>query len=113
MAQSLLDAVQGSDLAAVRAALELCNGLDAAPSPLPPMTPPLIEAVCAGRRDCMELLLQRGASLDTHDVAYGALASFVTAACAAGRASACPAALLHVMSTVMSSLVGGQTWPRP
>lgn len=74
MAQSLLNAVQGSDLAAVRAALELCNGLDAAPSPLPPMTPPLIEAVCAGRRDCMELLLQRGASLDTHDVAYGALA---------------------------------------
>ena len=73
-AQSLLDAVQSSDLAAVRAALELCNGLDAAPSPLPPMTPPLIEAVCAGRRDCVELLLQRGASLDTRDVAYGARA---------------------------------------
>jgi len=64
--------VRGSDLAAVRACLDACSGLDAAPEPLPPMTPPLIEAVCAGRRDCIELLLQRGASANARDVAYGA-----------------------------------------
>ena len=69
--QSLLDAVRSSDMAAVRACLDTCSGLDVAPEPLPPMTPPLIEAVCAGRRDCIELLLQRGASLEARDVAYG------------------------------------------
>ena len=45
--------------------------LDAAPSPLPPMTPPLIEAVCTRDRDMVELLLDQRASLDARDVAYG------------------------------------------
>ncbi len=45
--------------------------VDAAPSPLPPMTPPLIEAVCTGQRELVELLLDQHASLTARDVAYG------------------------------------------
>ena len=71
-AQTLLEAVHQGNLAAVQ---QLCaSGLDinAARSPLPPMTPPLIEAVCARRRDIIDLLLDRSASLQARDVAYGA-----------------------------------------
>ena len=47
--------------------------MDAAPSPpLPKMTPPLIEAVCTGDQDLVELLLEHRASLAARDVAYGA-----------------------------------------
>ena len=51
----------------------LSKGMDvnAAPCPLPPMTPPLIEAVCTRDRDMVELLLDQRASLDARDVAYG------------------------------------------
>lgn len=45
--------------------------VDAAPSPLPPMTPPLIEAVCTGQCELVELLLDQHASLKARDVAYG------------------------------------------
>ena len=45
--------------------------VDAAPSPLPPMTPPLIEAVCTGQRELVELLLDQHASLKARDVAFG------------------------------------------
>ena len=72
--QSLLEAAHQGNLALVQ---QLCaSGMDlnAARSPLPPMTPPLIEAVCARRRDIIECLLDRSASLQARDVAYGAQA---------------------------------------
>lgn len=56
---------------------ELCkSGLDvnASRSPMPPMTPPLIEAVAAGRRDMVDFLLDQSASLQARDVAYGMFA---------------------------------------
>ena len=71
--QSLLEAAHHGNLALVQ---QLCaSGMDlnAAKIPLPPMTPPLIEAVCARRRDIIECLLDRSASLQARDVAYGAL----------------------------------------
>jgi hypothetical protein len=40
------------------------------------MTPPLIEAVCARRRDIIDALLDRSASLQARDVAYGAHSLF-------------------------------------
>jgi hypothetical protein len=59
------------NVAEVRSMLSKGMNLDAAPSPLPPMTPPLIEAVCTGQRELVELLLDQHASLKARDVAYG------------------------------------------
>ena len=69
--QGLLNAVVSRNLAEVRSMLSKGMDVDAAPSPLPPMTPPLIEAVCTRDRDMVELLLDQRASLDARDVAYG------------------------------------------
>ena len=71
--QGLLNAVRSRDRAEARSFLSKGMNVDAAPSPpLPKMTPPLIEAVCTGDRDLVELLLEHRASLTARDVAYGA-----------------------------------------
>lgn len=69
--QGLLDAVRRNDMDRVRNLMSAGMGLDAAPHPLPPMTPPLIEAVCCGHRDMVKMLLDRKASLNARDVALG------------------------------------------
>ena len=77
--QGLLNAIRSRNRAEARAFLSKGMNVDAAPSPpLPKMTPPLIEAVCTGDQDLVELLLEHRASLAARDVAYGApLSSFV------------------------------------
>ncbi len=69
--QDLLEAVQLHNIAKVREILTTGLSLDSAPQPLPPMTPPLIQAVCAGHRDLVEMLLERKANLLARDVALG------------------------------------------
>lgn len=69
--QDLLEAVQLHNMPRVRELLTSGLSLDSAPQPLPPMTPPLIEAVCAGHRDLVEMLLERRANLLARDVALG------------------------------------------
>ena len=69
--QGLLEAVQQHDVGRVRGVLSSGMGLDSAPHPLPPMTPPLIEAVCAGHRDMVEMFLDTKANLMARDVALG------------------------------------------
>jgi hypothetical protein len=69
--QDLLEAVQLYNLARVREILTTGLSLDSAPQPLPPMTPPLIEAVCGGHRDLVEMLVDRKANLLARDVALG------------------------------------------
>ncbi len=69
--QGILKAVQQHDIGRVRGILSSGMGLDYAPHPLPPMTPPLIEAVCAGHRDMVEVFLDTKANLMARDVALG------------------------------------------
>lgn len=69
--QGLVEAVRRGDMGHVRGIMSSGLGLDAAPHPLPPMTPPLIEAVCAGHHDMVELFLDRKANLNARDVALG------------------------------------------
>ena len=70
--QGLLNAIRSKNRAEARAFLSKGMNVDAAPSPpLPKMTPPLIEAVCTGDQDLVELLLDHRASLAARDVAYG------------------------------------------
>lgn len=76
MDQDLLEAVQLHNMPRVRELLSTGLSLDSAPQPLPPMTPPLIEAVCAGHCDLVEMMLERRANLLARDVALGGLASF-------------------------------------
>ena len=66
-----MEAVRRGDIARVRGIMSSGLGLDSAPHPLPPMTPPLIEAVCAGHRDMVEMFLDRKANLNARDVALG------------------------------------------
>ncbi len=66
-----MDAVRQNDMGRVRGILSSGVGLDSAPQPLPPMTPPLIEAVCAGHRDMVEMFLDGKANLNARDVALG------------------------------------------
>ncbi|KAK9916591.1 hypothetical protein WJX75_004630 [Coccomyxa subellipsoidea] len=70
----LVEAVRRGDTGHVRGIMSSGLGLDAAPHPLPPMTPPLIEAVCAGHHDMVELFLDRKANLNARDVALGGTA---------------------------------------
>lgn len=71
--QGLLKAVQQHDIGRVRGILSSGLGFDSAPHPLPPMTPPLIEAVCAGHRDMVEMFLDTKPNLMARDVALGEL----------------------------------------
>ncbi len=66
-----MDAVRRGDMRHVRGIMSSGLGLDSAPHPLPPMTPPLIEAVFAGRHDMVEMFLDRKANLNARDVALG------------------------------------------
>lgn len=67
----MVNAIRGRDFNKVRMLLSSVTNLDAAGAPLPPMTPPLVEAAAAGDCDILNLLLERSPSLDVRDVGLG------------------------------------------
>eukprot|EP00884_Botryococcus_braunii_P006073 jgi/Botrbrau1/15467/Bobra.43_2s0089.2 len=67
----LLEAIRGRDVNRVRMLLSSVGNLDAATAPMPPMTPPLVEAAAVGDWDILNLLLERSPSLDVRDVGLG------------------------------------------
>jgi hypothetical protein len=69
--QGLVDAIRGRDINRVRSLLETVQNLDASAAPLPPMTPPLVEAAASGDLDILSLLLERNPNLDVRDVGLG------------------------------------------
>lgn len=67
----VLKAVRSGDLQTVKQLLAEGVDVTKSSSPLPPTTPPLIEACVSGNTDILRLLVERSAGSDIRDVAYG------------------------------------------